>query len=183
MAEWCNARLVVAGRTSEVERFRRVASVPVAQLRAKRLSRQVKARASRVFRADMLVGEAQEVFSERASPIGPGLLEKKYVFQVRACDEEGQEHFQKISQSYPKLRFVYVYGWDGWDEYSYGSYLICRGHIRTYRVPVRLVEKAMAKYGVDDNPNDEWPYQPEIDAATELMDLAETHWRESLLGQ
>jgi hypothetical protein len=78
---------------------------------------------------------------------------------------------------------VYVYGWDGWNEYSYGSYLIWRGHIRSYRVPIRLVEKAMVNHGVDDSPNDEWPYQPEIDAEKELMDLAEAHWQKSLLRQ
>ena len=48
-------------------------------------------------------------------------------------------------------------------------------------MPIRLVEKALVKHGVDDNPNDEWPYQPEIDAETELMDLAEDHWRSLLL--
>jgi hypothetical protein len=36
---------------------------------------------------------------------------------------------------------------------------------------------------VDDNPNDEWPYQPEIDAEMELMDFAEAHWKKSLLRQ
>jgi hypothetical protein len=130
----------------------------------------------------MLVGETQGMFSERGTPIRPDLLEKKYIFQVRSCDEEGHEHFRKVSRSYPNLRFVYVFGWDGWNEYSYGSYLICRGHVRSYRVSVRLVKKAMAKHGVDDNPNGEWPYQPEIDAETELMDLAETHWQRSCSG-
>jgi hypothetical protein len=44
------------------------------------------------------------------------------------------------------------------------------------------------KHGVDDNPNvddnpsDGWPYQPEIDAGMELMDLAEPPWRKSVLG-
>jgi hypothetical protein len=67
----------------------------------------------------MLVGEAQGLFCERATPIGRGLLEKKYIFQVCACDEDGQEHFRNLSRLYPGLRFVYVYGWDGWNEYSY----------------------------------------------------------------
>ena len=181
MAEWCNARLVVAGRTSEVKRFRRLASVPVAGLRVTPLSPRADARASRLFRGDMLVGEAQGLFCERATPIGRGLLEKKYIFQVRACDEDGQEHFRNLSRLYPGLRFVYVYGWDGWNEFSYGSHLIFRGHTHSYRVPIRLVEKALVRHGVDDNPNDEWPYQPEIDAEMELMDLAEDHWQSLLL--
>ncbi len=87
-----------------------------------------------------------------------------------------------MSRLWPLLRFVYVYGWDGWNEFSYGSYLICRGRIRSYRVPIRRVEKATIKHGVDDNPNDEWPYEPEINAETELMDLAEAHWRKSPVG-
>jgi hypothetical protein len=131
----------------------------------------------------MLVGETQYIFSERATPIGQGMIAKKYIFQVRACDEEGHEHFRKVSRSYPDLRFVYVYGWDGWDANSYGSYLIYRGRVRSYHVPLRLIEKTMVKHGVDDNPNDEWPYQPEIDAEMELMDRAETHWRRSILGR
>jgi len=69
----------------------------------------------------MLVGEAQGLFCERATPIGRGLLEKKYIFQVCACDEDGQQHFRNLSRLYPGLRFVYVYGWDGWNEYSYGQ--------------------------------------------------------------
>jgi hypothetical protein len=129
----------------------------------------------------MLVGEAQGLFCERATRIGRDLLEKTYIFQVRASEEDGHEHFRNLSKRVPSIRFVYVYGWDGWDAYSYGSYLICRGHIRSYRVPIRLVEKVMAKHGVDNNPDDEWPYQPEIDAETELMDLAEARWKKWLL--
>lgn len=126
----------------------------------------------------MLVGEAQELFSERAAALGPDLSGKKYVFQ--GCSDEGVGHFQDLSRSYPSLRFVLVYGWD---DHSYGSHLIFRGRTRSYPVPDRLVEKVMAKHGVDDNPNDEWPYEQEIDAETELMDLAEAHWRKSLLGR
>ena len=65
MATWCNARLVIAGRTADVARFRRRAH----------------ARPSSVFRPDMLVGEAQNLFSERATRLGPDLLEKRYMFQ------------------------------------------------------------------------------------------------------
>ncbi len=126
----------------------------------------------------MVMGESQPMFSEQAIPIGPNLLGKKYIFQ--ASTEDGQEHFRCVSQSYPNLRFVYVYGCDGWNEYSYGSYLICRGRIRGYRVPVRLVERSLVKHGVNDNPNNEWPYEPEIDAEIELMDLAEAHWKKWL---
>ena len=160
MATWCNARLVVAGRTADVARLRRLAQ----------------ARPSSVFRPDMLVGEAQELFSELATRLGPELLEKRYMFQ--GCSDEGIEHFQNLSRSCPCLRFVLVYGWD---NHSYGSHFICGGRAHSYPVSDRLVEKVMVKHGVDDNPNDEWPYEPEIDAEEELMDLAEAHWQKSLL--
>ena len=161
MASWCNARLVVVGRPADVNRFRRIAADC----------------ASRAFREDMLVGESQSLFCERAKRVGRNLSEKRYVFQT--SDDDGQEYFRDLSKLWPCLRFVYVYGWDGWNEYSYGSYLISGGRIHSYRVPIRRVEKAMVKHGVDDNPNDEWPYEPEIQAETELMDLAEAHWRKS----
>jgi hypothetical protein len=129
----------------------------------------------------MLVGETQGAYSERAAPIGPDLLQKQYFFQVRACNKDSVEHFRKLSRLHSALRFAYVYGWDGWNEHSYGSYLIRRGHIRSCRVSVRLIEKALIKHGVDDNPNNEWPYEPEINAETELMDLAERHWKKWLV--
>src|ERR1035437_6787949 len=162
VASWCNARLVVVGRPIDVTRFRRLAHI----------------RPSSVFRPDMLVGEAQELFSERAAPLGQDRSAKKYIFQERG--EEGVAHFQNLSRSYPCLRFVLVYGWD---DHSYGSHYFSNGRSRSYPVSDLLVEKVMAKHGVDDNPNGEWPYEPEMDAEKELMDLAEAHWQESLLRQ
>jgi hypothetical protein len=41
----------------------------------------------------------------------------------------------------------------------------------------------MAKHGVEDNPDDEWPYDAEVDAEVELMDLAEAHWEKPTLGR
>ena len=179
MAERCNARLIVAGPGLAVERFRRTANVGLSTHGSK--SRLKTARAWRIFRGDILVGEAQEIFSEKAARIGPDVFAKKYVF--RASSDDGQEHFRLISQFYPDLSFVYIYGWDGWNEFSYGSYFIRRGAMRSYRVPVRLISRTLAKYGADDNPNDEWPYGPEIDAEHELMDLAETRRTKWLMNQ
>jgi hypothetical protein len=165
MGTWCNARLVVAGRTADVARFRRLAHT----------------RPSSVFRPDMLVGEAQAPFSERATPLGPDLSAKRYIFQ--GSGDDGLDHFQNLSRSYRCLRFVLVYGWDGWNECSYGSHFISRGRTRSYPIPARVVEKAMAKHGVNGNPDNEWPYEPEINAEMELLDLAEAHWQRSLLGR
>jgi hypothetical protein len=69
MASWCNARLVVVGHPSDVTRFRRLAGAPVARMGGTRLTPSADARASRVFRGDMLVGEAQGLFCERATRI------------------------------------------------------------------------------------------------------------------
>jgi hypothetical protein len=194
MGTWCNARLVVSGRSSDVRRFTYLAGVPVARFDLQKpdmgLRPLVIARASRIFRGDMLVGEGGSLFSERATSLGNGRLEKKYCFQAKCgaapstalhASDDGHDHFLNLSVALPVLRFVYVYGWDGWDENSYGSYLISRGHTRGYQVPIRLVEQVMTKNGVDDNPNDEWPYEPEIDAEAELMDLAQAHWKRWLL--
>ena len=160
MANWCNARLVVAGRTAEVARFRRFAHM----------------RPSSLFRPDMLVGEAQELFSERVRALGPNRSKKSYRFQV--CEDNGLDHFRSLSCSHPTLCFVLVYGYD---DHSYGSYFITRGRARSYSASARLVEKVMAKHGVDDNPEGEWPYEPELEAEVELMDLAEAHWQSALL--
>jgi hypothetical protein len=159
VATWCNARLVVIGRSIDVTRFRRLAHT----------------RPSSVFQPDVLAGESQELFSERAASVGGDRLAKKYIFQE--CGEEGVAHFQNLSRSYPSLRFLLVYGWD---NHSYGSYYISKGRARSYLVSDLLVDKVMAKHGVDDNPNNEWPYEPEMDAERELMDLAEAHWQAAL---
>ena len=158
MANWCNARLIVAGRTADVVRFRRVA----------------RARPSVLFREDMLQGEAQELFSERATALGSGLLAKHYIFQIRSDD--GLEHFLGISQSRPQLSFILVYGFDN----EYGSHFIVRGRARSYLISDRVMERVMTKHGADDNPDNEWAFQPHIDAEVELMDLAEARWHNAL---
>ena len=160
MSTWCNARLRVSGFPADVSSFRRLA----------------RRRPGLVFRDDMLVGECQELFSERAEAFGVDLLQKTYVFQGRS--DEGLEHFQDLSRTRPRLRFVLVYGWD---DHTYGSYLIINGRVRSYCVPDRLVEKVMARHGVTDDFDDEWPIDGELDAEAELMDLAGSHWDKSLL--
>ena len=124
----------------------------------------------------MLYGEMQELFSERATLLGLDLAAKKYYFQGRY--DEGVEHFQHLSLSHPMLRFVLVYAWD---DRSYGSHLISRGHVRSYPLSNRLIARIMAKHGADDNPDDEFPFPPEMAAEDELMDRAQAHWNVSLL--
>ena len=155
MATWCNARLIVVGRSADVACFRRLAH----------------ARPSAVFRQDMLVGEAQDLFSERATPFDPGCTQKGYYFQARG--EEGLDHFRDLSRFFPALSFVLVYGWD---DRAYGSHYIFRGHARSYTVSTRFAEETMSKYGVEEGPDGEWPYDEERQAECELMDLAEGYW-------
>lgn len=126
----------------------------------------------------MLVGETQKLCCERAVALGSNRSQKKYYFQGR--HDEGLVHFQALSKSYPALTFVLVYGWDSHD---YGSHLVSRGRVRSYSVPAALVEATMAKHGVDDTPPDElsFPYDLELDAEAELMDLTEARWQRALL--
>jgi hypothetical protein len=51
-----------------------------------------------------------------------------------------------------------------WDDHTFGSHY-------------------PQQHAADDNPNGEWPYEPEIDAEKELMDLAETHWHKFLFSE
>ena len=124
----------------------------------------------------MLAGEAQQLISGRATAFGAGYSRKVYKFQIRSDD--GLDHFRNISHSQPALRLVLAYGYD---DHSYGSYFIARGRARSYSAPSRLVENVMAKHGVGHNPDEEWPYDSEMDAETELMDLVEARWHKLLL--
>jgi hypothetical protein len=123
----------------------------------------------------MLVGEAQELFSERATRLLPDRTSKKYVFQIR--NDDGLRHFRSISRTYPSLKFVLVYGSNGDD--TYGSYSIFRGRARSYSVPATTVEDVMAKHGVLDDPDDEWSF---LEAEMEIMDLAEARWQKFLIA-
>src|SRR5689334_16753645 len=87
VSNWCNARLIVAGSRTEVLRF----------------SRQSRANPSSIFEADMLVGETQDLFSERAKPMAPNLMKKVYKFQV--SNDDGCAHFRIVSKQHPALRF------------------------------------------------------------------------------
>jgi len=165
MANWCNARLVVAGRRGDVLSF-------------SRLSR---ARPSSLFGPDMLHGEADDLRSGRIKTLEPGLAKKVYAFQIR--NDDGREHFCRLSRQFPALCFVLVY-FDPNNDPS-GSYFISRGRARGYELPGQLQETVMAKHGITDevfggewSPDDESHYW---EASWELMDLAETHWEETLL--
>jgi hypothetical protein len=159
MANWCNVRLIIAGRRSEVLGFSRLARV----------------RPSSIFKGDMLWGETAKLSSTRVERLRPNLLKKVYDFQVR--NDDGLEHFRGVSRQHPALRFVLVYADPNGDEY--GSYFISRGRARSYAVSDRQVEAVMAKHnytGADtDSEEDYWG------ASFELMDLAEAHWQQSLV--
>jgi len=128
----------------------------------------------------MLRGEGQDLFSERATGLGDGQLEKIYIFQVR--NDNGLSHFRSVSRLYPELRFVLVYEASHCDEY--GSYLLARGRARTYRIPNSQKEEVMARRGcVDDSdiaPDEAYFRFSEV--WWELMDLDEAHWN-SLVGR
>jgi hypothetical protein len=158
MANWCNARLLVAGRREEVLSFSRLARVrPLA-----------------VFGPDMMHGETADLGSARIATLGPGLAKKVYRFQIR--NDDGQEHFCWVSRQFQALRFVLVY-FDPNNDPS-GSYFIAGGRARSYELPTQLQEAVMAKHGVTEDSDDDGGYW---EASWELMDLAEAHWQKALL--
>jgi hypothetical protein len=158
MANWCSARLIVAGRCADVLKF----------------SQRCRARPGVAFRPDMLYGETAELRSERVAAMEPGLSKKEYTFQIR--NDDGQEHFCQVSRQFPALSFVLIY-WDPNNPPS-GSYLISRGRARGFELPDPVCEAVMEKHGVTAESDDDFGYW---EAAWELMDLAEAQWRQPLL--
>jgi hypothetical protein len=163
MANWCNVRLIVMGGRVDVLRFARVC----------------RSRPSAIFEADMLQGEAQDLFSERAIGLGTNLLKKLYVFQVRGDD--GFNHFRNISRQHPELRFVLVYGDPNCDDY--GSYFLADGRARSYKISDCQKECVMAKHcGTGQHaPNSDEADLHFCEACWELMDLAEAHWNANFI--
>jgi hypothetical protein len=157
MANWCNARLVVLGGRSVVLGF----------------SRRARSKPSAFFGSDMLVGEAQELFSERIENLAKGSAQKIYKFQVR--NDDGRNHFRNLSKHHTRLCFVLVFGDPSSGEF--GSYFICQGRIRKYLIPQKTKETVMANHSVDFDSDDDFPYW---EASWELMDLAQDHWQESM---
>jgi hypothetical protein len=159
MANWCSARLTVAGPRADVLAF-------------SRLSR---AKPSAVFGADMLSGETDGLRAERVKALEPSLAKKVYRFQVR--NDDGREHFCQVSRQFPALCFVLAY-WDPNVPPS-GSYFIRRGRALGYELPESLCDAVMAQHGyvVDSEDPDEWLYW---EASWELMDLAEAYWRKAM---
>lgn len=157
MANWCNARLILTSRRSGVLRF-------------SRLSR---ARPSSLFESDMLHGERDDLHSERVETLERGLAKTVYSFQI--YNDDGREHFCRVSRQFPALCFVLVY-FDPNNDPS-GSFFILSGRARSYEQPVQVDKAVMAKHGVtEDSEADDCHW----DASWELMDLAEAHWTQTL---
>jgi hypothetical protein len=98
------------------------------------------------------------------------------VYRFQICNDDGREHFCRVSRQFPGLCFVLIY-WDP-NGPTCGSYFIARGRARCYELPEALCEAIMAKHGVTEKSDDDFGYW---EASWELMDLAETHWQQSLL--
>jgi hypothetical protein len=160
MANWCNARLIVVGQRCDVLNF----------------SRHARTRPSSIFEPDMLSGEGQDLVSVRMERWIPKIFRKQYTFQVR--NDDGRDHFKKISRRFPSLLFVLVHGEPNDDQY--GSYIIRQERSRGYAVPEKLKITVMRKHGVEDSEDDEddWGFW---EASWELMDLAQAHWDGFLL--
>jgi hypothetical protein len=160
MANWCNARLIVAGRHPDVLRIIRLARV----------------QPSTLFEPDMLNGEGGDLFSERLKTLEPGFAMKKYSFQIR--NDDGRRHFCRVSRNFPALCFVLVYFDSNGDPG--GSFFISRGRARGYVVPQELWKAVLSKHGATEDPddNDDSTYWQ---ASWELMDLAEAYWQQTIV--
>lgn len=189
MAVWCNATLTVVGPHSEVLRFAQRARkkppgplewVPDIMVSGSEviLLPRPEGRPGDIFVPDMWVGEGGELWSERAKAIGDGLSQKRYHFQIR--NDDGREHFRKVSRIYPSLYFVLVNHWYGPSESR--SFLIHNDRTRAYEMPQELIDSTLAKYGYDPNlkSDDDDDYleedQKEYEASWEMMDFAESYW-------
>lgn len=158
MANWCNARLIVAGRRSDVLSFSRLSRV----------------RPFSMFGPDMLHGEADDLRSERIKTLEPGFAKKEYRFQIR--NDDGRKHFCRLSRKFPTVCFVLVY-FDANSPPS-GSFFISRGRALSYELPVQLHEAVMARHGASEDSDNDWGY---CEASWELMDLAEAHWQQTVI--
>lgn len=194
MAEWCNAYLTVVGPSSEVRRFAKharqkppgpltyVPDILVSGSEVILLPRP-QGRPGAPFIPDMWIGEGGELWSERIKAVGDGLSQKKYHFQIR--NDNGREHFRKVSLTYPSLHFVLVNHWGPPDECR--SFLIHDGRTRAYVMPDELMSSILNKYGYDPDPesdNDEDyedNYWKEWEASWEMMDRAESRWLDGLV--
>lgn len=153
MANWCNARLVVIGSRQSVVAF----------------AQKARARPESVFRGDMLIGEAQELHAERLERADAGRYRKVYLFQVR--NDDGFEHFRRLSKRHRSLAFVLVYGDPNLD--MYGSYHLQLGHARPYQPTGRRQAAVMRNHRVTGEEEDDLRFW---EASWELMDIAEAHW-------
>jgi len=153
MANWTNSRLLVSGSRDAVMAFAAATHDP----------------AKRVFRGDMLVGEASPLRRGPLERPGAGVYRKRYLFQVR--NDSGLEHFGRVSRRYRRLSFVLVFADPNSD--SYGSARIARGEMQEYDLSSRQIRAVWRKHGVTDEDDDDWRFW---EASWELMDLAEAHW-------
>jgi hypothetical protein len=153
MANWTNARLIVTGPRDAVVAFAAAA----------------RDETKRVFRGDMLAGEAVPLRKHRAERVGEGVYRKRFIFQIR--NDYGVQHFVRVSKRYRRLTFVLVFGDPNGDYY--GSARIARGEGQEFEVTPRQARAIFRKHKVTLEDEDEWRFW---EASWELMDLAEAHW-------
>jgi hypothetical protein len=153
MADWVTARLIATGPRDAVLAFAAAAHDGT----------------KRIFRADMLVGEAMPLRRDRVERVSDGVYRKRFTFQIR--NDYGIQHFARVSRRFRRLSFVLVFGDPNGD--CYGSALIARGDAREFDVSPRQQRSIWRKHKVTLEDGDEWRFW---EASWELMDLAEAHW-------
>ncbi len=176
MANWSNIRLVVVGPEKEVVRFcaGAKASLPTRKSRLGVAARQLPSGPEPLFRSDMIHGEGGSLFEEPLVRLSRARAQVQYVFQVP--NDDGVDHFRKVSRSFPSLRFVLVWGDPNGD--SFGSAYLRSGRAAKYEMGSRrktaIYQKTMRRFKAhEDDEDGSW----EWDAFSEMMDAALRRWR------
>lgn len=133
MANWCNLGLSVFGPANELSRFRKDAGA---------LQGRVDTSRSRVFLAEMERGESGDLTAHEPKPFGRRFQRAEYTFQGRNNDHA--DYFREISERYPKLAFVLMFGDPNAD--AHGSHLLLNDTQRIWGIPVRLHRELMRKH-------------------------------------
>lgn len=153
MANWTNVRLIAVGSRDAVAAFAAASHDPT----------------RRIFRPDMLYGEAHPPRRDRMERVAEGVHRKQ--FRLQARNGAGIDHFARVSKRYRRLTFIVVFGDPNADVY--GSARIRRGETEDYHLPRRTANAVWRKHKVTLEDDDDWRFW---EASWELMDIAEAHW-------
>ena len=146
-----------------------------------KFSRRARVRPRSIFKDDMLDSQGEGLFGGRMKRFDSDLYGKTYYFTVR--NDDGRQHFTRLSRQFESLRFVLTYDDSGSGEI--GSYLIHRGRSKAYLIPEQQMDSVMSRHEVDFDADweadDGENWTRFVESRWELMDSAEQRWMRSVL--